>query len=37
MMDRIIDVNLKGTLYVTRCVASGMIQRGGGRIINCFI
>lgn len=34
MIDKIVDVNLKGTLYVTRCVAPGMISRGSGRIIN---
>lgn len=34
VMDRIIDVNLKGTLYVTRCVAPGMVRRGRGRILN---
>jgi 3-oxoacyl-[acyl-carrier protein] reductase len=33
-IDRIVDVNLKGTLYVTRCVVPGMIARGRGRIIN---
>ena len=34
MIDRIVDVNLKGTLYVTRCIVPGMIARGSGRIIN---
>jgi len=34
MIDRIVDVNLKGTLYVTHCVVPGMIARGSGRIIN---
>jgi len=34
MIDRIVDVNLKGTLYVTRCLVPGMIARGSGRIIN---
>lgn len=29
-----IDTNVKGLLYVTRKVAAGMIQRGGGHIIN---
>jgi len=34
MVDRIIDVNLKGALYVTRCVVPLMVRSGGGRIIN---
>ena len=34
VVDRIIDVNLKGALYVTRCVVPLMIRGGGGRIIN---
>lgn len=34
MIDRIVDVNLKGTLYVTRYLIPGMIARGSGRIIN---
>jgi 3-oxoacyl-[acyl-carrier protein] reductase len=34
VMERIIDVNLKGTLYCTRHVVPFMIQRKRGRIIN---
>ena len=34
VMDRIIDVNLKGTLYVTRIALPKMIERRHGRIIN---
>ena len=34
VMERIIDVNLKGTLYVTRCALPKMIERRHGRIIN---
>ena len=32
--DRIIDTNLKGTYYVCRAVAPGMIEAGGGHIVN---
>jgi 2-hydroxycyclohexanecarboxyl-CoA dehydrogenase len=32
--DRIIAVNLRGTITVTRAVLDGMIERGGGRIIH---
>ena len=34
VMERIIDVNLKGTLYCTRLVLPRMIERRSGRIIN---
>ncbi len=33
-LDRIVDVNLKGTLYTTRLVVPHMIARRRGRIIN---
>jgi NAD(P)-dependent dehydrogenase (short-subunit alcohol dehydrogenase family) len=32
--DRTIDVNLKGTFYVTQLFGKKMIEQGGGRIIN---
>ena len=32
--DRIIDTNLKGTFYVVRAVVPGMIEAGGGQIVN---
>ncbi|GEL17154.1 SDR family NAD(P)-dependent oxidoreductase [Pseudonocardia asaccharolytica] len=32
--DRLIDVNLKGTIGVTRAVLDGMIARSAGRIVN---
>ena len=32
--DRIIDVNLKGVFYVCRAVVPGMIEAGGGHIVN---
>lgn len=32
--DKIIAVNLRGTIAVTRAVLDGMIERGSGRIIN---
>jgi NADP-dependent 3-hydroxy acid dehydrogenase YdfG len=34
VIDRVIDANLKGTMYCTYCVLPGMIERGDGRIIN---
>lgn len=32
--ERMIDTNVKGLLYVTRAVASGMVERNSGHIIN---
>ena len=32
--DQIIDTNLKGTFYVIRAVVPGMIEAGGGHIVN---
>ncbi len=32
--DEMIDTNIKGLLYVTRLVVSGMVERGAGHIIN---
>ncbi len=32
--DEMIDTNVKGLLWVTRAVAPGMVDRGGGHIIN---
>jgi NAD(P)-dependent dehydrogenase (short-subunit alcohol dehydrogenase family) len=33
-IDRVIDTNLKGTMYCTYCAAQSMMQQGGGYIIN---
>ena len=32
--DRIVDVNLKGSYYVCQAVVPGMIETGGGHIVN---
>ena len=32
--DRIVDVNLKGTYYVCQAVVPGMVEAGGGHIVN---
>ena len=32
--DRIVDTNLKGTFHVVRAVVPGMIEAGGGHIVN---
>jgi 3-hydroxy acid dehydrogenase/malonic semialdehyde reductase len=32
--EEMIDTNIKGVLYVTRCVTPGMVARGRGHIIN---
>ena len=32
--DRMIDTNLKGTFYVCRAVVPGMVEAGGGHIVN---
>jgi len=32
--EEMIDTNIKGVLYVTRCVVPGMVERGRGHIIN---
>jgi len=32
--DRVVDINLKGTFIASRAVLPGMIERGGGNIIN---
>ena len=32
--DEMIDTNVKGLLYVTRCVLPGMVSRGRGHIVN---
>lgn len=32
--EEMIDTNLKGVLYVTRCVVPGMVSRGKGHIVN---
>lgn len=32
--EEMIDTNIKGLLYLTRCIVPGMISRGGGHIIN---
>ncbi|HKC27872.1 MAG TPA: 3-oxoacyl-ACP reductase FabG [Jatrophihabitans sp.] len=33
-VDTVIDLNLKGTIYVTRLVSRRMLARGGGHIVN---
>ncbi len=33
-IDRTIDVNLKGTVYMTRCALPSMLERGSGQIVN---
>jgi 3-oxoacyl-[acyl-carrier protein] reductase len=33
-IDTVIDLNLKGTIYVTRLVSRRMLARGGGSIVN---
>jgi NADP-dependent 3-hydroxy acid dehydrogenase YdfG len=33
-IDRMVDTNVKGLLYVTRAVVAGMVERGAGHIIN---
>jgi len=33
-IDRLIDINLKGTMYCTRALAPSMVERGCGRIFN---
>src|SRR5246127_2421682 len=32
--DEMIDTNIKGLLYVTRCVVPGMVVRGRGHVVN---
>lgn len=32
--EEMIDANIKGLLYVTRCLVPGMVQRGRGHVIN---
>jgi 2-hydroxycyclohexanecarboxyl-CoA dehydrogenase len=34
MWDRVLAINLRGTIAVTRAVLPGMQERGGGRIVN---
>jgi 2-hydroxycyclohexanecarboxyl-CoA dehydrogenase len=34
LWDRLIAVNLRGAFHVTRAVLDGLIERGGGRIVN---
>jgi 3-oxoacyl-[acyl-carrier protein] reductase len=33
-VDTVIDLNLKGTIHLTRAVVRNMLARGGGRIVN---
>ncbi|MAI81060.1 MAG: oxidoreductase [Deltaproteobacteria bacterium] len=32
--DRVVDINLKGTLFACQAVIPGMLERGGGSIVN---
>ncbi|MFY0592823.1 SDR family NAD(P)-dependent oxidoreductase [Roseivirga sp.] len=32
--DAMIDINVKGLLYVTKAIVPGMVQRGGGHVVN---
>ncbi|ASQ45929.1 SDR family oxidoreductase [Legionella clemsonensis] len=32
--DRMIDTNVKGLLYISRCILPGMMERGRGHIVN---
>jgi 2-hydroxycyclohexanecarboxyl-CoA dehydrogenase len=32
--DRVIDINFKGMLRMTHAVVPGMVERGGGRVVN---
>jgi len=34
LWDRIIDINLRGPIRMTKAVLPGMVERGGGRIVN---
>ncbi len=33
-LDRVVDVNLKGTFYVSQCAARQMVKQGGGAIVH---
>jgi len=33
-IDTVVDLNLKGTIYVTRAISRRMLARGGGHIVN---
>jgi len=32
--DEVLDTNVKGLLYVTRCLVPGMVERGRGHVVN---
>src|SRR5436305_5604463 len=34
LWDRLIDINLRGPMRMTKAVLPGMVERGGGRIVN---
>jgi 2-hydroxycyclohexanecarboxyl-CoA dehydrogenase len=34
LWDRIIDINLRGPIRMTKAVLPGMVERGGGRVVN---
>jgi 2-hydroxycyclohexanecarboxyl-CoA dehydrogenase len=34
LWDRVIDINLRGPIRMTKTVLPGMVERGGGRIVN---